>query len=309
MSIVLLPAPVATLATAIWVAPDGGETVLHDLADVAADGSYKRVVAAGATGLGMLPVSFGTQKSTGVPGARVREVRHESREIDLPMFWQDASPAAITARVAALFRAVDPRRGEGTLRVKTGAGEWRDFPCRYVDGLGGDTSPETKQRAWRRFVLRFRADDDPYCYESAEVVETIARGTPRPFFSVAPLRVNTPALYARIPRTNGGDVDAWPVWTITGPGRDAGLFNATTGSDTIVLASLGAGQTLTIDTRPRQRNRVRLGDGTSLFSALTPGSTLWPLVPGVNEVSVNVNEAGAGTSVALSWRRGYLGID
>jgi hypothetical protein len=309
VSTVLLPAPQPGLAALAWIDAGGVETVLHDLADLTPQGWHRRIVAAGARGLGMLPVSLRAQKVAGMPGARVREARHEPREIDLPIFWQDSSPAAIAARLAALFRAVDPLRGEGTLRAKNAAGEWRELACRYDGGLEGDTSSEARQRTWRRFVLSLRADDDPYWYDAAPVAEAFDRGAPRPFFRVGPIRVNTPALWRAVTRTNGGDVGAYPVWTIAGPCRRVGLYNLTTGLRLEVAATVGEGQVLTIDTRPRRRARVYLGDGTDLFAALTPESDLWPLAPGPNELHLSLVETGPGASVAYSYRRGYLGID
>jgi Phage tail protein len=73
---------------------------------------------------------------------------------------------------------------------------------------------------------------------------------------------------------NTGDVDAWPLFEITGPVNRPILDNQTTGRSFLVVGNIAAGQTVTIDSRTGR---------------VTPASYRlvgrpWVLVPGVNNL-------------------------
>jgi hypothetical protein len=76
----------------------------------------------------------------------------------------------------------------------------------------------------------------------------------------------------------------YPVWTIIGPGSSLVLTNLTTNRTLTVNATVAAGDSIVIDTRPGQKS-VRRGDGTNLLSSLVGDPELWSLTESVNQVS------------------------
>lgn len=107
---------------------------------------------------------------------------------------------------------------------------------------------------------------------------------------------------------NGGNAKAWPTLTITGPVIGPVVGNQTTGKylyfDTL---SLGAGETLVIETRPDRR--TALGAGASKLGALRFVDSIWPsMTPLVTETwqfyGLGGGYTGA-TGLTIAWRDAY----
>ena len=111
-------------------------------------------------------------------------------------------------------------------------------------------------------------------------------------------------VFAQATITNNGDVDAWPVVTVEGPGTDLEVENLTTGLRWHLTGDVAAGSTLTVDTRPGHKS-ARL-DGVNVFGRLSDDSVLWPLVPGPNRVSIGFAGGTAVSSVVFAWRNRWL---
>jgi hypothetical protein len=107
--------------------------------------------------------------------------------------------------------------------------------------------------------------------------------------------------------TNAGDVEAWPVWTITGPGSGIVLRNLTTGqSMDFGVGALAAGNTVVVDTRPGAKTAVANGS-INVFPFLSAASVLWSLQRGANAVRLEMSGAIAGASgLSLAYRPRYL---
>src|SRR5690606_30435067 len=120
-------------------------------------------------------------------------------------------------RLASLF---DPRRGDGRLRVSGPHGS-RELVCRYASGFGLDEEEEPGQ-GWQRAVVVFVAHD-PFWVDvtpSVRLVDIAAQaflssGPTDPWF---PWQVVSSSAVGGFVVDNDGDDDAWPVWTVQGPG-------------------------------------------------------------------------------------------
>jgi hypothetical protein len=127
------------------------------------------------------------------------------------------------------------------------------------------------------------------------------------FFPFFPLTLLNSSLFASVTAQNDGDVDAWPIWTIEGPGSSILLRNQTTGKVlSLPSVTLTAGQQVQIDTRPNRRSVTVLG--VNGFSSLSSDSNLWPLVSGANGISIEMGGTGADSRVTLRFTERYLGL-
>jgi hypothetical protein len=106
--------------------------------------------------------------------------------------------------------------------------------------------------------------------------------------------------------TNTGNGDAYPIWTITGPGTPT-LTNVTTGREFSLDVALSSGEVITVDTRPAQQSAVDQ-DGHDRWSDLVKTSPrdLWTLVPGPNLLNLQLDSAGAGSSIQMVYHRRWL---
>lgn len=253
----------------------------------------------------MPPVSVHTIKVPQAQGARFRHARHEERLVTLPVVVPGPTDGRDELRRWAM--ALDPLKGEGTLTVVQGDHAGRQLVCVYEAGLDGFSEE------WPLLgltTLAFHAAD-PYWQDATESSSTATLGqsanTWFPFagsWAAQPLILGASDVFATLNIVNDGDVNGWPVVTATGPGTDLTLTNMTTGAKLLLAGNVAAGSVVTIDTRPGHKTARK--DGFNAFGSLSDDSTLWPIVPGPNRVSIGFATATAQSSVVFTWRRKWL---
>ena len=260
-----------------------------------------------ARGRFMPKLKFDSEGVPGQPGERFREVRHDVREMLLPMRVTAASPEALHTELRAMVDRMDPTRGPGKIRVTSVLGDQREVECFYSAGLEMDEKiDDSSGPTWQTMAMSFTAFD-PYWYDVSPNARTFSVTETPKFFPIFPLRLTSSEIVVDETVTVDGSVDTWPVWTISGPGSGIRLSNLTTGKFLyFTTLTLTAGQTITIDTRPGAKT-VLLDDGTNLFGQLFVYSSLWPLVRGVNQISLEMAGAAPGASeLTLSYKQRYL---
>ncbi len=244
------------------------------------------------------------------PGTRLRSVTTKARRWEFPAKLEGISSIDYRTKLRDLFNVFDPNRGDGRIRVISYDGGQRDLFCRYTGGLELDES--IKGTTWIKTVLVFHASD-PYWYDTATNVRTYELGDAAPFFPIFPLVLVSSTIFADATENNLGDVEAWPVWIITGPGSNIILRNQNTGKILTLNTTLGTGETVTIDTRPAgegsntSRKTVIKNDGTNLYGSLAAASSLWPLAKGSNSLRMEMSGANSNSSIQMSYRTRYLG--
>jgi hypothetical protein len=236
-------------------------------------------------------------------GSRIRHQHPEHRNIAIPIrFDADTNVELVEAmrELAGAFtqtrrRGADGLYPPGRLRVARPDGSVREILAHYQGGIDGEPD---QGWLWDTAVISLLCED-PY-FRALDAVtitrEHSAGGTPflNPF-----LTVSSGQVLGESTIINDGDVDAYPTWTITGPADAVSATNHTTGEEFEITHTLTAGQVITVTTDPPT---VRGPSDTILTSALTwPGSVLWGLVPGVNEVEFSVTSSASGTSIVLSF--------
>ncbi|RKT49364.1 phage distal tail protein [Saccharothrix australiensis] len=276
-----------------WIDPDGLVTALDCDWDV--------------TGRGLPPPRLDETGLPQQPGRLLRAVSDDVRDHTWTLWLTGTSEADLWIRQRALLTAMDPERGDGLLRVTTPVGDQRELVCRAIDGLhlverlGSTSGPEVQQ-----YTVTFRSHR-PYWRDVADTTAGpwTPGSDPGGFFPFFPIRLVSSEVFADVSIDNVGDVPSWPVWTITGPGHGLTLRNLTTGRVlSLPSAALAAGQTLTIDTRPRRKS-IRVGTA-NWFGEITTTSSLWSLAKGINVIRVELGAAAVdSSSVSLAYRREY----
>lgn len=276
-----------------WIDPDGTITTLD--------------VDWSATGRFMPEVNHEEDEVPGQPGARHRASRHKAHEFTLKLTVATPDEPSLRTALRQLVYAMDPTRGEGIIRVTSPIGDVREVGCYYTAGLDMQEQPEMSGPGMQQAAVTFRAYD-PYWRDTADSTGgPWGVGVTPTFFPILPLRLTASQIAVDATVINAGDKDAWPVWTITGPGATIALRNLTTGED-IVFAStaLGLGESVYIDTRPGAKT-VTKNDGTNLWPDLDATSSLWSLRPGDNAIRLEMSAATAGMSaLQVNYRQRYL---
>lgn len=238
-------------------------------------------------------------------GVEMRHVRVEPRRLTWPLHIYGDTHLQWLERYRALMRAftrTTTRRRPGTLTVWRPDGTGRCIDAWYEDGFRGEGGEDwvfsnpvltlfCPQGFWRDVVTSTVHRD----YAAAAGSPFLA-----PYISVSSGRLLGDTIIE-----NRGDVEAWPLWTITGPATAVTATNTTSGQTFTITHTLTAGQQITIDTNSA-RPSIRGPGGLNLSGKLNwPVAELWPLDQGVNNVSFLMEAAEAGASVELTYYRRY----
>jgi hypothetical protein len=243
----------------------------------------------------------------GQPGMRLRNVRHDVHEFAMRFWLYDVSEEALRTQLRTIIYKMDPTFGIGRLRTVAPGGDSREIFCRVSSGLGinevlGEDSGLISQRITAEFTAH-----DPYWYSVGDtaIVYTgdVETATFFPFF---PIRLSAGSVFVDDNAVNNpGDLEAWPVWTISGPGSNVVISNLTTEKQISLSTTISGGQSVTIDTRPGAKT-VLNDDGTSLFSLMSSTSSLFSLARGDNHIQVAMDSTSPTSSIRLAFRPRYL---
>lgn len=284
-----------------WTSADGQSIDLTDT------GRGYSVQANGTTGLRSVSYRFTTSQYANIDGETVESVAAEANRPTLGLLLRADNEGDLRQRMRGLVRTMRPKAGMGALTVATEVGEYRSLPCYLESGLEGDQSDDSHlPGAWWRAVLRFYAPDPWWVGEERTV--RMGLSAPVPFFPLPPVTLSSSTVQGQFSvDLSDSDAPSFPLWTVTGPGSTLVLTNRTTGRKLTVNVSLDAGETLTVDTRPG-RESIRLGDGFNAMPAVQGYPDLWPLVEGVNDLTMSLTNATADTQIVGIYRPRYSGV-
>lgn len=295
--------PEVGFATATWYAPDGSVWPLTD---------WPRgwfTVAEGVSGLDAAAIEFTTDDLPG-GGSAVRHIQPASRSIIWPMHVYGDSHTEFMARWRALGAAFTStsRLGPGTLEIARPDGTARRVDAYYQSGFQGQGKQGSYITSDAAVITLYC--EDPYWRDTVAqpIHREYALGVD--FFAPYP-SVSSGQVLGATTLMVVGEIEAWPDWVITGPASLITATNESTGeafaldpdAPDIAHGDLLAGEQVTISTRPP---RVRYQDGSVWTAALNwPGAVLWSLRPGEQRVTFQLDGAGPGSAVDLSYYPRY----
>jgi hypothetical protein len=276
------------------------------------DGSLGVEVKLGVRGAAFPVVTPVTDKLPHAPGVSLRRLGTAMGVIELPLTLKAASSALLDGVYDNLRSWVVPGTERGDpdmvyLQVTRDDGAQREIEALGVLGPGDDALGFP---LWQRTTLTLFCPD-PYWQDQSDTLVTFTNGTgTRSWWPYYPYDLTPTSTFAIQTVVNSGNVEAWPVWTISGPATNPVLVNVTTGEFVAFIGlSLVAGQVLTLDTRERGENSKRVYDnnGSNMWPYVSPTSGLWPLEVGSNQVLVQMSGTTGATAASLSYRRRWAG--
>lgn len=229
-------------------------------------------------------------------GALLRTIVDQVRAISIPLRVEGATQDQYLSRLRRLQAAFRHRRGgvdvPGSLTVITPDGARRTIAALYNGGLDAEEEimDDLKLLSQPFPGLEFLALD-PYWVGEQVGNEWIA-GEGTDWFGATLPRFFTPTrVLGSVTVVLPGDADAYPVWTITGPGTPI-LNNLTTGRgfEFKTAGALDAGQVVTIDTRPDRLTVIDDSDA-DLYGSLEEFPDLWTLETGENVLQVEMTDS------------------
>lgn len=229
-----------------WTGYDGS---LFDLTDIGSG----IILGNGVKGMTMPPFDYYSTVLGQQPGASFQGVRVGSRLPYWPLFiYSDNSSDEFMARAKAILATMRPDQ-KGTWTVTTPAtadapAQSRFLDMRFMDDSDAALPFDPIVMGWNLYGFDFVADDNPLWYGPA-IGQTFypPDSTDVYMTSGGVLYLSKGGSVSTASITNPGNIDAWPVWTVTGPTDPATL---SCGDGTIVSPAITSGQVWTFDTRP-----------------------------------------------------------
>lgn len=239
-------------------------------------------------------------------GLNIRAIWASEARLTWPLHIWGETHMEWVQRYRALKRAFTmtvQRNKPGILRVTRPDGSAREIDVLYESGFEGEGGEGVEDWLSANPVLTLMCPDG--YWRDTDPVRVprqyqVSGSFLSPFLSVSSAQVIGSSVI-----NNPGDVDAWPSWTITGPGTSITATNNTTGQTWTLSKALNIGELITITT---QRPTVRGPAGENLIDLLNwPTAYLWGLLPGDNDVTFTVAGAGGGTTIELVFYPRYEG--
>lgn len=291
----------ADLPELAWIDPFGTVWALSDL-------GAGWFTAEGVTGLGAAPVTI-TADEQPRQGTRIRHIQPRARTLTWPLYVEGSSHIEFLDRWRRLARAFTSTRvhGPGQLVITRPDGSARVMEAYYEAGWDGTPGAGV---TWDILALSL------YCpqpfWRARDQVQALHAdyGEPTSYLDPFP-NVSTGSTLGRTNISNSGDVESWPVWTITGPADIITITNHTTGEAFTLDAgafrsALIAGETVVITTDPGTVTGPAISGDTGWAQALDwPTASLFSLAEGDNDIEFEVTGSDAGTSIRCAFYPRY----
>ncbi|MFJ4093439.1 phage tail domain-containing protein [Kitasatospora sp. NPDC089913] len=310
----LPPQPVAWGHTHVTITGSNGEGEEIPLTSFANREWPAILIQAGATGLDMPPVELHADDSPNLDGSIYRGSRVAARQIMIPVYLHAVDRRTLKDLKRRLISALNPKNGFCVLKFTEGDSLTRTLYAYYKDGMQGDEGTDNAGFRFMKYGLQLTAFD-PWFYGPDMQVAEWQFGGGKPFLKTGtalfPLKLTKGVLSSNnIPVVNPGDVEAWPIWELTGPVRGFKMTGPNGASVGIAAGPLGspdavpAGRTLTIDTRPGVKT-LKDDQGSNYWTRVDASPALWPVPAGKSAVSVDLVAGGSAATLKLTFRPRY----
>jgi phage-related protein len=261
------------------------------------------IVQPGIRGFDLPTYAFYTDESPQIDGNALRGTRATAREIMIPVTFFDTSRESFVERKRSFLRTLNPKLGTGTITAMEPDGSVRTIEAYYVSGAEGDFGSDVSGMRWQTTGFTFSCPSPFWIGDSRSL--TFGSGSTGSFFPVLPLVVSSSQVIGAATINNPGDDVAFPIFTIHGPATTAVFTNNTNGKSWSLTASLGATDSLVVDTRERLQTAT-LNGSTNWWPNLATSSVLWGLEEGDNDISMTLTGTTAATKVQVDFQPRYL---
>jgi hypothetical protein len=246
---------------------------------------------AGITGLGLPQLSVQWLEGAG-DGAAYRGRRVLPRDIDIPLDIVGRDRAHLSALVTRLARVL---ADECTLTYIDEPGVRWSTAVRWTGG--GSIDPGAGGRDIQT-VITLRAPSPYFLSESPQTVAIGGTVAASFLSSMSAMPLSSSQAIGTVELSNDGDVPAYPVWEVTGPGDN---FKAVSPTGEVLhwTGTLAAGEKLVVD---MGAGTVKDSTGANRYTALNTAPRFWSVAPGASTATASLLNITTASKVVCSWR-------
>jgi len=284
----------------MWTGWDGSVWDLNDAS------SGVQVVNTGLVGLHLPP--FEPQVSERRTGRRRRGVRVRERTVEIPVLvWHDSSSEGFVELDRAFWRSFHPLKA-GTLTVASPGGVRRHIDLVLESDGGHAYDLDPIEAGWSLYQLVLTAEQ-PYFY-GEPITRSFGEKEQGLFFGgdapddpgaeevAPPLYISSDWGTENASMTNPGDVDAWPVFSVTATGSNVDVTFGVGGGE-VSASDIPEGSTLVVNTDPNVASAQV--DGVDVPGHLAPYDPR--PIPAGGETDLDITVSGVGVvSVTITPR-------
>jgi hypothetical protein len=230
-----------------------------------------------------------------------RHTKRSIREIDMPVTVIGTDRNEVQEKLRRLARITQDKTGPTQLVATYSDGKQLKLEMHYVAGgeskWGGNESGLT----WARWVMSFRAPQPFWVSTSTESFSIRSGNTGRGLLpELSKLKVSSSSSLGIVTVSSSADVEAYPVWTITGPVTS---FTASNGSQTFSIpGTIDSGETLYVNT---ETGEVTTDSGANAYARLGQAPKLFPIQPGQTTIEITGLSTDDNTRIVCNYALRY----
>lgn len=249
----------------------------------------------GATGFGLPPVDVQVTEGAG-DGSVYRSSRTLVRDLDIPLDIKGRTQVEFDSYVSRLSSMLSAQCTLGIHDMFDAA--WT-MPVVRVGG--GEFAQGTQQARSLQYVVTLRATDPYWASATPTTLIVGAPTVPEVFvdhFMHLPLIASQAIGTVQV--NNTGDVKAYPIWTIYGPGNTVILASGTSGDSLTWTGTLAIGDRLVVDMKA---GTIVNGAGANQYALLSTAPRFWALPPGLSTITASMLGIipASGSQMLISW--------
>lgn len=254
------------------------------------------VKGSGAAGFGVAPTSVIIREGAGA-GGRHRSTRRGPRSILFPVLMF-GSVGELENMMRRLARLMNDTYSAPILAAHYPDGSIYETEFHYEGGLDPQYGNDTNVRDFIKIALQLRSPSPYWTNRIATdypfVSPTAGRGLIRTGNSFSKLRISSGQILGDVVVNNAGDVEAFPVWTIKGPGNYFEAIRRKDGATFRYNSVLTASNIVTVNT---QEKTVVDQTGADRYTSMSTAPKLFSIPPGESSIRVYLDGAVLGTSL------------
>jgi hypothetical protein len=282
-----------------YIDPDGND---WNLSDLSMSNGYVCTGIAGIEGLATAIQTIPLLDGTAIPNFYLPQPGAISLGILVgrPASDSEVDYYALLDRVArAFYNRRNEQPAPGYIQIQRADGSIRQIAVYTISGLD---NPEVAVSNHSVFSFTLQTPD-PYWQDLIPNQLSLSSSSAPGILPLLPIQLSGGIMGGATSVMNNGGAQAWPVWTITGPGIPT-IKNLTTNRQWSLNTSVPAGHVVQVITKPGQQVAVDVTAGANIWDQLVLGATLsnlWALMSGPNQISIAMAGSTAATTVGMTW--------
>ncbi len=281
----------------IWTPSSGSPVDLND--------RVHTFLLRGMIGHRMPPIDISSSELPSYQGSLLETKRYKERTLAIPWALLGDNYTDFSRRFRQITKQLTLSGGIGQLDFSMPDGSKRYIRGIFKDGLDGGDSKFGDNQVLKT-VLTFLCFD-PFFYDNTEITGVVTAGyTLLPFFPILPFLLAKAGTFSSDSIDNPGDWDAYPTWTVQGPGTTIIIENLTYGELLQVNVTLSDTDVLEIISAPDEKDVLL--NGVSSMDLLSDDSQFFALRPGNNDIEFSATLPGASTEFGYTVRVPYFGV-